>query len=799
MVSRNRWGHLAVAAILGFFVTCGAAQAQLTFSAPKNVSNNTDFSFTPQMAVDSAGNIYAVWEDDAANNNNILFSRSTDGGATFSTPMNLSNTTGFPFNPRIFVGSNNTINVVWEDDTPGNLDVFYSRSADGGATFSSPVNVSNDSADSASPQVAADSAGNVFVVWENDTGTLGILFSRSLDGGNTFSAPVMLSTNTGGSVSPQFALDAAGNISVVWEDDILSSSDISFSHSQDHGATFSAPKSLSHNVGNSNSAMIAVDLSGNINLVWENDSPGNFDIFYTRSTDGGQNFSALMNLSNSPGTSRTAQIATDLGGNINVVWADNTPPSSSTDIFYSRSSNAGASFSAPQNIANNAGFSTNPSLAVDPGGNINVAWEDTTPGNHDIFFSRSADSGATFSASQNLSNNAGLSSVPVLVADKKGNLDVVWQDSTGGPSQILFSRFTNTVVNHPPVADAGADQTLQATGQNGVSVTLDGSKSSDPDNDTLTFAWTDQSNNIVGNTAVVQLILLPGTYTFTLTVTDPGNLSSSATTHVTVNAPVNHPPVANAGANQTIACAGQNGTVVTLNGSASSDPDNDALTFVWKDSYGNVVGNTAIAQVTVPPGTRTFTLTVTDPGGLSSSASTQVTVQDTTAPSLSVSLSPNSLQPPNHKLIPITATISASSACSTNVSVELVSITSNEPDNGTGDGDQPNDIQAIGGGPVPFGTDVRSFLLRAERAGGGNGRIYTVTYSATNASGSSASATAYVVVGATLPDPPPDKTHGGRRYSGGHDDRDGDHDNDKDHKDKGHDNKDHDHDGKKNH
>src|SRR5262249_42250862 len=194
------------------------------------------------------------------------------------------------------VDSHNNIHVVWEDDTLGNLDIFYSHSADGGTTFSAPVNVSNDAADSASPQVAADSAGNVFVVWESDTGTLGVLFSRSLDGGNTFSAPTMLSTNTGGSVSPQLAVDPTGNISVVWEDDILSSSDISFSHSQDHGATFSAPKSLSHNVGNSNSAMISVDLSGNINVVWENDSPGNFDIFYTRSTDGGQNFSALLNL-----------------------------------------------------------------------------------------------------------------------------------------------------------------------------------------------------------------------------------------------------------------------------------------------------------------------------------------------------------------------------------------------------------------------------------------------------------------------------------------------------------------------
>ena len=961
MLFRSRWGHVLALATLGFAVICSTAQAQIVFSSPKNVSNNTDFSFTPQVAEDSAGNIFAVWEDDTNTNSNILFSASTDGGVTFSTPKSLSNSKGNSFNPHIMVDSQNHINVVWEDDTPGPRDVFFSHSTDGGANFSTPVNLSNDSVDSSSPKVAADSTGNVFAVWENDSGLLGVMFSRSLDGGATFSAPVFASTNAGGSMASQIAVDAAGNINLVWEDTISSSSQISFARSQDHGATFSSPKSLS-NSGNSNSPQIALDLIGNINIVWANDSPGNFDVFYTRSTDGGQNFSALLNLSNSPGSAATPLLATDLGGNINVIWSENSA------IFFARSSNAGTSFSAPKNVSNGAGSSINPSLAVDSGGNINLAWQ-VTSGNRDIFFSRSTDGGATFfAAPQNLSQNTGLSTVPQIIADKNGSLNVIWQDSTGGISQILFSRFTNAVVNHPPTADAGADQTLQAAGQNGVSVTLDGSKSSDPDGDTLTYSWTDQNNNIVGttavvqlnllpgkytftltvtdpgklassatthvtvlappvanagsdqtvqatgqngvsvtldgskssdpngdtltyswtdqnnqvvgstaivqltllpgtytftltvtdtdklsssatthvtvnppvnrapiadagpdqtvqgneptgalvqldgskssdpdgdkltyiwidqgghvvgSTAVVQLTLLPGNYTFTLTVTDPGKLSSSATTHVTVNASVNHPPVANAGAGQALGCTGQNGTSVTLDGSKSSDPDGDTLTYVWRDAAGNIVGTTAIAKLTLPSGMYKFQLTVTDPGGLSSSAWTRVAVQDTTAPTLSVSLSPNSLSPPNHKLVPIYATVSASDACSANVAVSLVSIFSNEPDNGTGDGDQPNDIQAIGGGPVPFGTDVRSFQLRAERSGGGDGRIYKVTYSATDAAGNATSATAYVVVGATLTEPPSGRKHGGRGYSNDHDDRD---------RDKDHDNKDHDKD--KNH
>jgi len=190
MFLRKHWGHFLAVSVLGLSATISNANAQLPFSAPpKNVSNNSDFSFTPQTAVDSSGNVFAVWEDDTSNNSNILFSRSIDGGATFSAPVNLSNSKRFPFDPHITVDSQGGINVVWNDDPSGNPDIFFSRSTDHGLTFSAPVNVSHDPDDSSSPQVATDSVGNIFVVWESDTGVLGVLFSRSVDGGATFSAP----------------------------------------------------------------------------------------------------------------------------------------------------------------------------------------------------------------------------------------------------------------------------------------------------------------------------------------------------------------------------------------------------------------------------------------------------------------------------------------------------------------------------------------------------------------------------------------------------------------------------------
>ena len=98
-------------------------------------------------------------------------------------------------------------------------------------------------------------------------------------------------------------------------------------------------------------------------------------------------------------------------------------------------------------------------------------------------------------------------------------------------------------------------------------------------------------------------------------------------------------------------------------------------------------------------------------------------------PTLSVTVSPNVLWPPNNKMATIEATITTNAT-----SVELVSITSSEPGSGDIDG-------------AALGTDDRTFRLRAQRNGGGPGRTYTVTYRATDtATGASTTATATVVV-----------------------------------------------------
>jgi hypothetical protein len=94
------------------------------------------------------------------------------------------------------------------------------------------------------------------------------------------------------------------------------------------------------------------------------------------------------------------------------------------------------------------------------------------------------------------------------------------------------------------------------------------------------------------------------------------------------------------------------------------------------------------------------------------------------------------LWPPNHKMATITPSVAVTDA-NPGTTVKLVSVTSSEPDNGLGDGDTANDIVINADGTM---------LLRAERSGAGSGRVYTITYQATDIAGNTSVASATVTV-----------------------------------------------------
>lgn len=291
--------------------------------------------------------------------------------------------------------------------------------------------------------------------------------------------------------------------------------------------------------------------------------------------------------------------------------------------------------------------------------------------------------------------------------------------------------------NEAPVADAGADQTVTATGQT-TSVALDGSGSSDADGNELTYSWTAGSSEI-STAASFSTDLPDGSHTLTLTVSD-GEASDSDEVVITV---ANTIPVADAGADRTIEATGPT-TAVTLAGSGTDADGDSPLTFTWSD------GSTGQSPtVNLGLGTHTFTLTVADPQGAAGTDDVTITIVDTTPPELAFMVEDTELWPPNHKMRLVASGISISDIADSSPTLDIA-VTSNEHVNGRGDGNTDSDWNIIDNGDGTFDVEVR-----AERSGNGNGRTYTITIGGADASGNTVEETIEVTV--------PHSKKGGRR------------------------------------
>jgi len=223
-----------------------------------------------------------------------------------------------------------------------------------------------------------------------------------------------------------------------------------------------------------------------------------------------------------------------------------------------------------------------------------------------------------------------------------------------------------------------------------------------------------------------------------VSVSDGTRLTTVVVTKIVVE-----PPVAHAGPEQIVECTGNSSAEVKLDGSGSTDPNGDIAIYEWFEHFGTpaqvLLGSGRIADVVLPLGEHVITLRVTDTTGKGSTDEVIVRVVDTTPPRVELTVSPSSLWPPDHKMADIHVDMRVEECGPYTVSLE--SVTSSEPDNGLGDGDTADDVQGVQAGTADY-----DFQLRAERAGNGSGRVYTLVYRVTDALGFETVASAIVSV-----------------------------------------------------
>jgi predicted neuraminidase len=437
-------------------VVARSADAGATWSnvAPLNSNAGTDTGqdYTPQLTTDGVGNWVAVWASSDSlggtigADRDILVARSTDAGGTWTVAAPLNGNAGSDFgndvSPQVTTdGMGNWVALWVSDDSLGGTigddsDVLVSRSTDAGVTWSVPeplnTNAATDSGDDHSPQVTTDGAGNWVAVWHsNDSleGTIGtdadVLVSRSTNAGLTWTAPVALNTGAASDSEydwdPQATTDGVGNWVAVWESNnslgetIGTDRDILVSRSTDAGATWTAPAPLNGTAGSDSATeddvQVTTDGVGNWVAVWESpDSLGgtigtDIDILIARSTDSGATWSDPVPLgSNADSDSEDdylSQVTTDAAGNWIAVWTAEDGLQETVEcfeVFVSRSADAGVTWTAPVPLSINAGsdfeYDWNPQVTTDGAGNWVAVWDSddslggTIGSDDDILFAR---------------------------------------------------------------------------------------------------------------------------------------------------------------------------------------------------------------------------------------------------------------------------------------------------------------------------------------------------------------------------------------------------------------------------
>jgi hypothetical protein len=403
-----------------------------------NLSGNSGVSRNAMIATNGAA-VIAVWEDNTPGNFEIFMASSTDEGNSFGPPVNVSQTSGDStcYDWAVIGG---VLYFVWADGT----DVFFRR-----LDTTPPVqNVklklgTRSSYQLVCPRVAV-SGKNVYVAWMGAT-NFNLVLRRSEDGGLTFLSPVTL-----GSGLLSTLISFGPHVYVAWEFDPR----LLLRRSQDGGATFGptvvvlqADESGGGN-GEIDSSRFTVDGLNVYVLAREHISLGGSDpmscktntfrLLFTRSSDAGDTFEAPREFA---GNAYPLPIHA-ASRSLQAFWIPRPCPESSTGLTGARSTDTGGTWT-PMTLPLTSEVEILEAQVALSGISLHAVAAVRTGGNNEILYTRSRNSGETWkSPAINLSQTPGASRNPDVAA-LGSTIHVVWQESGIGNPDILYRRSTD--------------------------------------------------------------------------------------------------------------------------------------------------------------------------------------------------------------------------------------------------------------------------------------------------------------------------------------------------------------------
>ncbi|MEW5826339.1 MAG: sialidase family protein [Candidatus Bipolaricaulota bacterium] len=354
-----------------------------------------------------------------------------------------------------------SVHAVWVSGcSPGNNDVYYRRSDDGGDHWGEPQRLTF--IENGVAEASVEAVGeNVYVTWTDprycEDGS--VFFKYSHDRGETWSEDVLLSPSDVRSAAPEIALDG-DSIYVVWEHYGEGSGHSRLRRSTDGGVHWDEPVDVTHDILSGGCPSLVPGANHKLHLAYCTREHAaetrnyNWELYYTQSLDGPEAWSNGVRLTDDVnGDSRYPVIAVS-GEYIHMIWYDDRddtkyphygyPPIYPEDdhnfeVYYKRSCDGGQSWGADTRLTVAEGVALETKIGV-WGANVYVVWMDNRDGDYDIYEMYSADNGSTWSAGSPIINDRALSKSPSIDLDDDGTVCVIWADNHSGTMEVYFAK-----------------------------------------------------------------------------------------------------------------------------------------------------------------------------------------------------------------------------------------------------------------------------------------------------------------------------------------------------------------------
>jgi len=507
--SRPYVALLAVAA--GVLLAVAGHTSAAGWLAPTSTPPGTMEVDSQDMALDAQGNAVAVWTAHGAWRVTRAATRPVGGSwsapITFSVPGEEGG-----WNPAVAVGANGDAVAVWSSvrhTANGTRQYTMAATREAGGTWSGPVTLSltgdNDIGVSYQPTVVVDAQGNATAIWSEEVGYASAIRTSTRPKGGDWSEPVELTAREERvGATPQLAVDAQGDVTAIWnwrspEND----GGIIQSATRPAGGSWSAPVDLSASDGKALLPQLAVDPQGDAVAVWKSHTAGEHVQAARRTADG--SWSPAVDLSSDEGY--TPDVAIDPQGTATAVWETNDGVGS---LMHASTSTLDGPWSAPVDLSTRddaEGPGAMPQVTTDPQGVVTVIWRAFHAPFHNRVTAVQRQAGGDWGAPVELGEASGAIEPLSVAADSQGYVTAAWTFD----GQLSSSVFD-------PIAPQLNNVTVPASGVVGQPVAM----SVDPFDvwSPVTSKWNFGDGSAGSGATVEHCYSTPGEHTVTITGTD---------------------------------------------------------------------------------------------------------------------------------------------------------------------------------------------------------------------------------------------------------------------------------------